>query len=386
MATSMSLDDLVVLNDEIASLVRAGVPLELGLSSWGGDLSGPLRKTAATLGESVSQGRSLSDALADESLEIPPTYRAVVAAGLRSGRLPAALESLTETARHVHQLRNAVVLAMIYPLLLVTLAYALFVLLLTVVLPAFVAVYEANPPGYLLALQRVGQFATASIPIPLTGLGIPLALVPPLALWSAAVVWWLRSQQAMVLSPGRRVACGAWLPLAGRIIGRARAASLAEIFGLLIDHDVPLPRRCGWRQLARMIRCWLAMRPRWQAESKLASSPPPETLQSAGLPPVLALLISTGARQQTLVSLARHVAGNGRRRVEQDIAWLRDWLPVGLIVTIGTAIGVVYCLTFFVPFSHLMQAFSESMGTSLPFGHETISLLRRRSPGPAGNR
>ncbi len=365
MATSMSLDDLVVLNDEIASLVRAGVPLELGLSSWGGDLSGPLRKTAATLGESVSQGRSLSDALADESLDIPPTYRAVVAAGLRSGRLPAALESLTETARHVHQLRNAVVLAMIYPLLLVTLAYALFVLLLTVVLPAFVAVYEANPPGYLVALQRVGQFATASIPIPLTGLGIPLALVPPLALWGVAVVWWLRSQQAMVLSPGRAGGLWRWLPLAGRIIGRARAASLAEIFGLLIDHDVPLPEAV--RLAATCTNDPLLARNAAAVASRIEAGelPSPEALQSAGLPPVLALLISTGARQQTLVSLARHVAGNGRRRVEQDIAWLRDWLPVGLIVTIGTAIGVVYCLTFFVPFSQLMQAFGESMGTSM---------------------
>lgn len=365
MATSMSLDDLVVLNDEIASLVRAGVPLELGLTSWGGDLSGPLRKTAATLGESVSQGRSLSDALADESLDLPPTYRAVVAAGLRSGRLPAALESLTETARHVHQLRNAVVLAMIYPLLLVTLAYALFVLLLSVVLPSLVAVYEANPPGYLVALQRVGQLVTTSIPIPLTGLGFPLALLPPLALWGAVVVWWLRSQQAMVLSPGRAGSLWRWLPLAGRIVGRARAASLAEIFGLLIDHDVPLPDA-------------LRLAATCTNDSRLADSagaaalrieagemPTSEALQAAGLPPVLALLISTGARQQTLVSLARHVAENDRRRVEQEIAWLRDWLPIWLIVTIGTAIGVVYCLTFFVPFSQLMQVFSESTGASM---------------------
>jgi hypothetical protein len=36
-----------------------------------------------------------------------------------------------------------------------------------------------------------------------------------------------------------------------------------------------------------------------------------------------------------------------------------------MIVTIGATIGVVYCLTFFIPFSQLMQAFGQSMGTSV---------------------
>jgi general secretion pathway protein F len=361
----MSLDDLVLLNDEIASLVRAGVPLELGLSSWGGDLSGPLRQTAVTLGESVSQGRSLSDALDDDSLNIPLTYRAVVTAGLRSGRLPAALESLTETARHVHQLRNAVVLAMIYPLLLVTLAYGLFLLLITLVLPVITAAYESHPPGYLLLLQRWAQLATASLPIPFTELGLPVALLPPLLLWTAVVAWWRRSQRALVLSAGRAAGLWRWLPIAGRIVECARSASLAEIFGLLIDHDVPLPDAV--RLAATCTNESQLTKNAADAARRIEAGErgTPEKLQAAGLPPVLALMVSNGARQQTLVSLARHAAENGRSRVEQDIAWLRDWLPVWLIVTVGSVIGVVYCLTFFVPFSQLMQAFGQSLSSSV---------------------
>ncbi len=362
MATSMSLDDLVVLNDEIASLVRAGVPLELGLSSWGRDLSGPLRKTVATLGESVARGSNLDDALAEESLNIPPVYRAVVTAGLRSGRLPAALESLAESARRVQQLQNAVVLALIYPLLLITLAYSLLLLLLWVVLPAVASVYEARPPAYLVAIDRIGDFAARVISIPGTDFVIPVSALPPLALWASVVLWWLRSRQSLVIASS-----SVWrlIPFAGRAMRHARAASLADIFGLLIEHDVPLPvavrlaATCtGERRLARVTN-------ELAGRLEAGAPPAPEHLQSVGLPPVLALLIANGARQQTLVAMARSAAENDRRRVERDITWLRDWLPVWLIVTLGAAIGVVYCLTFFIPFSQLLQVLGEPTSSSL---------------------
>ena len=362
MATSMSLDDLVVLNDEIAGLVRAGVPLELGLSSWSRDLTGPLRKSVDTLGQSVSEGRSLEEALADKSLKIPPVYRAVVTAGLRSGRLPAALESLAESARRVQQLQAAVVLAMIYPLLLITLAYSLLILLLAVVLPAFITVYETNPPAYLLWVARLGGMATTSLQIPNTQIYLPLAVLPPLALWIAAAIWWMRTRQSLVIASDR---LWRFIPFAGRAMRRARAASLAEILGLLIEHDVPLPvavRLAGTCTSDQR----LARRTDEIARHLEAGEPPTaEQLQSLDLPPVLALLIASGARQHTLVSMARGAAENDRRRVARDIAWLRDWLPVWMVLTLGVTIGMVYCLTFFVPFSQLMQAFSDPLTHSM---------------------
>jgi general secretion pathway protein F len=361
-ATSMSLDDLVVLNDEIASLVRAGIPLELGLSNWSRDLAGPLRKTVATLGESVARGRDLDDALADDSLEIPPVYRAVVTAGLRSGRLPAALESLADCARRVQQLQNAVVLAMIYPLLLITLAYSLLLLLLWVVLPAVASVYETRPPVYLVAIDRVGDFAARGISIPGTDRVVPVSVLPPLALWLGVVLWWLRSRQSLVIASD---SLWKFIPFAGRAMRRARAASLAEIFGLLIEHEVPLPgavrlaSTCtGERRLARATD-------ELAGRLEAGEPPTPEQLQSVGLPPVLALLIANGARQQTLVAMVRGAAENDRRRVERDITWLRDWLPVWLIITLGAAIGVVYCLTFLIPFSQMIQALGEPTSSTL---------------------
>src|SRR3954469_24336539 len=124
---AIGLEDLIALNDEIAALVRAGVPLERGLLDVGGDLRGRLRAIATALGERMSRGASLPQALEAEGERIPRVYRAVVEAGLRTGRLAVALEGLARFARGVAELRRVVGLALIYPLLVMVVAYTLFV-------------------------------------------------------------------------------------------------------------------------------------------------------------------------------------------------------------------------------------------------------------------
>src|SRR3954454_9198412 len=111
---AIALEDLIALNDEIAALVRAGVPLERGLLDVGGELRGRLRAIATGLGERMGRGESLPQALEAEGERIPRVYRAVVQAGLRTGRLAVALEGLARLARRVADLRRVVGLALIY--------------------------------------------------------------------------------------------------------------------------------------------------------------------------------------------------------------------------------------------------------------------------------
>jgi general secretion pathway protein F len=364
----MSLDDLVALNDEIAGLVRAGVPLDLGLAGWSRDLSGGLRKTAATLGDSVSQGRSLGDSLADENLHIPPVYRAVVTAGLRSGRLPAALEALSVSAGHLKQLRGAIVLATIYPLLLVGIAYFLFLLLLWLALPAVLAVYDKTPPRALVVANEAAAKIFSGLPIPGTDRVVPYALLPPLVLVIAVAVWWQRTRRAMVIDAGAAVRWLAWIPLAGRAVREAREAAMAEIFGLLVDHGVPLPEAMRLAATCTSDPRIAASATQLAAEIERGQIPKRERLEAAGVPPVLALLMATGARQQTLAAMATQAAETYRTRVVRDVGWLADWLPVWLILIVGSTVGLVYSLAFFVPFSQFMQSLGESIGTSIRVG------------------
>ena len=105
---AITLEQLIALNDEMAALVRAGVPLERGLAALGGELPGRPGKLAERLASRMDAGENLSQILADEDERFPPVWRAVVEAGLRSGHLAAALESLSATARRAAELRKPV--------------------------------------------------------------------------------------------------------------------------------------------------------------------------------------------------------------------------------------------------------------------------------------
>src|SRR5689334_15506248 len=135
----IALDQLLTLNEEIAALVRAGSPLDRGLLEAGRDVRGRLGRIAGVLGRRLNRGEGLAEALEAEKRSIPPLYRAVVEVGARSGRLAAALEGMARYLRGVGDVRRAIGLALWYPMLVVCLAYGLFVGLVYLVVPRFVA-------------------------------------------------------------------------------------------------------------------------------------------------------------------------------------------------------------------------------------------------------
>lgn len=223
----MSLDDLVALNDEIAGMVRSGVPLEMGLARWGRDLPGSLGRIVTELGEAGSQGRSLAEAVAERSDRFPPAYRAVVSAGIRTGRLSAALESMARCARHLREVRSAIGLAVLYPLVVLLLGYGLFMFMGGYFMGMMSRVYESPPPALWSAISWLGSFLLAEVPIPGTdGWVIPGAIIPPVVLVLVAATWWLRTGRAMVVGGGAGRWLG-WLPLAGRVMKDSRRSMVA---------------------------------------------------------------------------------------------------------------------------------------------------------------
>ena len=104
--TPMGLDALVALNDEMAALVRAGVPLDQGLTQLARDLPGRMGAVAKRLGDRLAAGESLDRAVSHEEAALPPVWRAVVMAGVRSGQLAVALEGLSQTGRRIAELEE----------------------------------------------------------------------------------------------------------------------------------------------------------------------------------------------------------------------------------------------------------------------------------------
>jgi general secretion pathway protein F len=357
MSATVTLDDLIALNDEMLALVRAGVPLGQGLAEVGHDVRGSLARTTATLAARVERGESLPQALAASGGLFPPLYRAIVEAGIKSGRLPAALETISALMRRMADLRRLVLLAMVYPLIVFFVGYGLFMLFVLKILPTLLSASPTpHPPAVVRTLAGLHNGVEWWGPI-----------LPTIVL-TAAILWWLRSRQALVLQSGGAARIFGWTPSFRRLLAESRAASFADMLALLVEHQTPLgeavvlaaettgdPRlTLAAKQLAADISAGIASgRPSGEPE---ASAPGAAT----EIPPLLRWLIATGGNQATFAAALRDAADTYRRRAIRRADWLRLYLPMLLTLGIGGTVVAVYALSLFVPWTSMLYQLTQS--------------------------
>ncbi len=139
----MSALDLAMVTRQLATLVRAGLPLEEALLAVG-EQSEKTRNQSIMLGvrSRVVEGHTLADGLGDFPQAFPEIYRATVAAGEQSGYLDGVLERLADYTESRHILRQKIQHAMIYPIILSIMSICIVVGLLTYVVPQVVGVFE----------------------------------------------------------------------------------------------------------------------------------------------------------------------------------------------------------------------------------------------------
>lgn len=356
--------DLAALNDEITALVRAGVPLDAGLDGWGRDVRGRLGRLGVELAAAAGQGQAFERMLA-ENPRLPPVYRAVVAAGLKAGRLPAALESLSNSVRRLQETRSALILAMLYPLIVLLLAYALALYLAGHLLPSLTLLWEAAPPRLWTLVASLAALTTSSISLPGRLGALPLAVVPPGALLIVVALWWLRTRRAIIIDAATAGRCLFWIPPAARIARNARAATMAEVLGLLVEHEVPLHDALVLATECTADRRWTGAAREIAEELRQGANLRDFSRRMSGFPPLLGWLVSRGGGQQTLATMSRHLADSYRRQIARDAQWLRDYLPMWLTIGLGGVVVALYCISWIWPFSQLMQGLGENLGDSM---------------------
>jgi general secretion pathway protein F len=346
---AVTLDQLIALNDELVALTRAGMPLERGLIDTGRDLPGRLRTVSTELGRRMGRGETLPEALGNLDAGVPPVYKAVVTAGLRAGRLPMALEGLATYVRGFAEGRQAIGLALWYPLIVLTIAYALFVFIVTTVIPRFLWLFQSlglPAHAWLHGLNALGRTAWYWGPV------LPAAL-------ALFFVGWLGSGRAFSLQGGRSLGgLLRWFPWMGSMMARFEAASFAEMLALLLEHRVPYPEALilsgeasGHPALARACR-------ELAAAIERGDRPADALRGGSRFPPMLSWLIATGPAQGDLIVALRQTAERYREEGRHQSEKIRVILPTIMLFGVGAGATLLYALAVFVPLSTLWQGLS----------------------------
>lgn len=333
-STIPDLERFVALNGEIAGLIRLGLPIELGLK-----LS-PHRGLKQVT-ERLKEGASLFDALNDTNANVPPAYRAVVEAGLASGNLGDAVRTVSRAAQAMASLKRRLMLASIYPSIILILAFAF----LALVLPALL-----EPLSHLIDSGR-GPYSRQMQGLFWLFLDNPagwLFWVPVLLL---VLLWASGGLSALALQ----------LPGLGRVLRFYRISTFADLTAGLIAGNVTLERSVllaaeasGDRRLARDAAK--------VAERLQAGEPPAAALNGfESLPSFARWMILAGATQGTLPATLRNVATWASRRATAGLDWFSLLAPAALVVLVG-GFAVALCVALSLgPVIALLYALAQAI-------------------------
>jgi type IV pilus assembly protein PilC len=158
----------LVFNQELAALLRAGLPLLQALELMLERLRDPtFRSVLSDIRDRVKSGVDLSDAFAAYGDAFPPLYASTLKAGERTGEMEAVVRRFIRYLRLVMEARRRVFSALVYPTVLVGLSIAMILVMTTYVVPRFTIFFqdlEAELPLLTRITIGVSRFLTGNWP------------------------------------------------------------------------------------------------------------------------------------------------------------------------------------------------------------------------------
>jgi general secretion pathway protein F len=225
-----SSSDRLVFARQLATLVRAGVPLDRSLSLSRDLAENPALQAviAATLKE-LRSGQSLANSLAANPRFFPPLYVAMVRAGEASGTLPAVLDRLVEFEEFSAELRGYLISALIYPMVLMAVGSVAIAFLLGFVVPRFAQIFEEAGKELPLPTQILMDVSQAFRDY---GWIAAVVIILTVVLFSR----WVRTEAGRLRWDQWRLKA----PLLGDVSLKLEIARFAKTMGTLLNQAVPI--------------------------------------------------------------------------------------------------------------------------------------------------
>lgn len=341
-AKRISAQEFLVFNQELATLLKAGMPLVQSLDILRQRVSNPTFKSVLDdVYEKVRSGSAISDAFAAHSEHFPPIYAASLMAGERAGNLDEVLRRYVGYEKLIGAVKRRTLSALIYPAILVVMMVGLVGIIVLKVVPAFSSFYEGFGKELPLSTRVIVAFSNAASHQFWPALAVLVAVAVLGANW--------------VKRPGQRERLDRLmlrLPVVGETLRKFGTSQLARTLATLLGGGIPLvnaldvgARSMGNRHLASELG--LVASRVLEGESFAAS------LRARGVFPDVAVKMvevgeSTGALQEMLNSLADFYD----EEIETEVARFITLVEPVLLVTMGAVIAAVV-LALYLPLFEL---------------------------------
>jgi type IV pilus assembly protein PilC len=339
--------EFLVFNQELATLLKAGMPLVQSLDILRSRLANPVFKAVLDdVHQKVRAGTALSDAFQEHGDLFPAVYTASLMAGERAGNLDAVLRRFVAYSKVVDTVRKKTISALVYPAILIGLAVVLVGIIVFKVVPTFSEFYASFNAELPLSTRVIVGFSDIVR-------GNAMMIVAAIVVGSGTFYTWVRQ-------PGQRARLDQFLlklPFIGNSMHKFATSQLARTLATLLGGGIPLvnaleiaSRSTGNRHMGREMEI-VALRVR---EGQSFSG----TLLERNVVPDVAIKMievgeSTGALQEMLNSLADFYD----EEIETEVGRFVTMIEPALLIIMGIVIAMIV-LSLYLPLFNLTAVIS----------------------------
>jgi len=340
----------MIFTRQLATLIDSGLPLLRGLNVLTKqELDAVLKNTINKLADSVQSGSTFSESLAQYPLIFNDLYVNMVKAGEVGGVLELVLTRLAEFQEKAAKIKNKVAAAMVYPIIVMTMAIAIMGFLLVFIVPKFEAIFhdmlgDRPLPAITTFVITVSRFVQ-------THWMVIIAVI-------IALIVAYKFMNRTPLGKPRIDAVKLRMPLFGDIIRKTAISRFSRTLGTLVTSGVPILQAlnithetAGNMVIARAIG--------QVHESVKEGESIVQTLEaSAVFPPMVVSMIDVGEETGQLPEMLLKIADVYDDEVDTSVAAMTAALEPIMIVFLAVVVGTIV-VALFLPLISIIQGLQQ---------------------------
>lgn len=224
---NLSSSDFEVISTHLSDLTRAKLPLSVGLEAVSHEIENPrIRSAVQDLASQLDAGYELEAVLSDS--KAPRELCALVHAGTRSGRMSEILADYVAHTRQLTEMKNQLLIALSYPMILLSFALLVFLSMLVWIIPSFESIYmdfQIELPSITLKLFQMSIFFCTQ-----WWWYLPAALFV-----FSGCLWFMKTETGQLCV--QKIIYH--LPLIGGLLSGITVSRFSHLLALLVDNEIP---------------------------------------------------------------------------------------------------------------------------------------------------
>ena len=331
----ISAAELALVTRQLATLVESGLPLEEALMAVAEQCDkDKLKSMIMSVRSKVTEGYGLAESMAEFPSVFDNLFRAMVAAGEKSGHLDNVLNRLADYTEQRQHMKSQLVQALIYPIIMTIIAVSVITVLLVAVVPKIVGQFDhmgQNLPGTTQFLIAVSEFLQSYI------------------LWIvAAIVLAMVAFKQMLKKPSFQMKVHQHtlsLPIIGKVTRGLNTARFARTLSICTASAVPLLESLKIAS-AVLTNNFIAEKVQESADKVREGASLHASLKQTKLfPPMMLHMIASGEKSGELESMLGRAADNQDREFEAVVSIsLKVFEPALMVSMAGVVLFIVMAI------------------------------------------